>query len=155
MLWIAYLALAVVLVGALVGVNGVVLRALPTATQQVIRGVTLLLGLLIAVAAIGFVVNLASEPEHAFSEDRFPYYAFGSLWLGGLNYAVGTAIWRGSAAHLMRAVGWVLIVIPLTYPTTLTLALPLVAPLVLTVARVPPTARGERDVRHGPITARG
>jgi hypothetical protein len=60
-----------------------------------------------------------------------------ALVLGSAVYAAGLLAWRGGQALGLRTLGWLLMVAALTIPSTLTLALPLVAPLALTLANVP------------------
>lgn len=151
MIWAAYIVLVAALAAALVDLGGAILRAISLEAQQAVRMVTFVFGLLIAVAASALALDSASE-GHAFSADPLPYILFSSLGLGGVVYAVGTALWRGKAAHLLRAIGWALITVPLMFPTTLTLALVLIAPLLVTVTRMP----GERNLggtRTRPVTA--
>ena len=57
--------------------------------------------------------------------------------LGAVAYAAGLLAWRGGQAVGLRILGWVLMVIALVIPSTLTLALPLVALLATTLARLP------------------
>jgi hypothetical protein len=57
--------------------------------------------------------------------------------LGGIVYAAGLLAWRGGQALGLRVVGWVLMVAALVIPSTLTLGLPLVALLALTLALIP------------------
>jgi hypothetical protein len=131
MLWGAYLTLAVALIWAVSDGSGIALHALSPISRQVVRSATFVLGVLIAFAAVVFLREVATD--HPLSEDYVPYLFFAALGIGGLIYAAGTALWRGSLAQLMRAVGWTLIVLPMTFPSTLTLGLVLAAPLVVTV----------------------
>ena len=57
--------------------------------------------------------------------------------LGSVVYAAGLLAWRGGRALGLRVVGWVLMVAALAIPSTLTLGLPLVALLALTLAPIP------------------
>jgi hypothetical protein len=59
-----------------------------------------------------------------------------ALTLGSILYATGLLTWRGGQALGLRTLGWLLMVAALAIPSTLTLALPLVAPLALTLAHV-------------------
>lgn len=156
MLWSAYLVLIVALTGALVGATGAAFRSLRPVTQQLVRATTLLIALLFPLAAAAYFLYLAGMEDHAFSDDPFAYLMFGFLGLGGLIYAAGTAMWGGRAAHLMRAAGWVLIVIPMMIPSTLTLALVLGGPLVVTVTRIPTAEIREssKGSTQGPAAAR-
>jgi hypothetical protein len=57
--------------------------------------------------------------------------------LGGAVYAAGLLAWRGGQALGLRILGWVLMVMALVIPSTLTLGLPLVALLALALAPIP------------------
>jgi hypothetical protein len=57
--------------------------------------------------------------------------------LGAAVYAAGLVAWRGGRAVGLRILGWALMAIALVIPSTLTLALPLVALLATTLARLP------------------
>jgi hypothetical protein len=56
-----------------------------------------------------------------------------ALALGGTNFAAGVLRWRGASARRLRIVGWAAMMCALLVPTTLSLALPLVALLALTL----------------------
>lgn len=60
----------------------------------------------------------------------------GTLVLGAVAYTVGIALWIGRLAYACRLTGWIAIVTALSVPSTLTLAMPLAALLVVTVSRV-------------------
>jgi hypothetical protein len=57
--------------------------------------------------------------------------------LGAVAYAAGLLVWRGGRAVRLRILGWALMVTALVMPSTLTLALPLMALLAATLARLP------------------
>jgi hypothetical protein len=57
--------------------------------------------------------------------------------LGGAAYAAGLLAWRGGQALGLRILGWVLMVMALVIPSTLTLGLPLVALLVVALPPIP------------------
>lgn len=61
----------------------------------------------------------------------------GALSLGCVVYAAGLLAWRGGQALGLRVLGWVLMAAALVIPSTLTLGLPLVALLALTLAPIP------------------
>jgi hypothetical protein len=67
------------------------------------------------------------------------------LALGGANYAAGILVWRGTAAYRLRVAGWAAMMCALLVPSTLSLALPVVALLGLTLrsARPAPRAFGQ------------
>jgi hypothetical protein len=56
---------------------------------------------------------------------------------GGALFALGVVLWRGGAALVLRAIGWGLAVAALAVPSMLTLALPPVALLIVTLGRPP------------------
>lgn len=145
MIWGAYLALALALIWAGSDGSAVALQTVGPAVRQAVRAAAVTFGLLIALAAVAFVFNLAGEPAHAVSDDPIAYLLFASLGIGGLIHAAGAAAWRGAVAQLMRAVGWTLIVLPMTFPSTLTLGLVLAAPLVVTVVTRIPDRSGDPD----------
>ena len=55
---------------------------------------------------------------------------------GSLLYGLGVLVWDGRRAFLLRISGWGMLVVALVIPSTATLALPLVALLVPTLADV-------------------
>lgn len=66
-----------------------------------------------------------------------------SLILGGLLFIAGLWLPRAGIAHDLRVGGWLLLCAPLLIPSTLTLALPMAALLVLVVAEGEPASGGE------------
>ena len=65
--------------------------------------------------------------------------------LGGAVYAAGLLAWRGGQALGLRILGWVLMVMALMIPTTLTLGLPLVALLAVALAPIPEQVTQDRE----------
>ena len=59
-----------------------------------------------------------------------------AVTVGSVVYAGGLLAWRGGRALGLRVVGWVLVVAASAIPSTLTLGLPLVALLALTLAPI-------------------
>jgi hypothetical protein len=59
------------------------------------------------------------------------------LGAGGAVFTAGAIVWRGTAALVLRALGWGLAVAALAVPSMLTLALPPVALLIVTLGRPP------------------
>lgn len=55
---------------------------------------------------------------------------------GSLLYGLGVLVWDGRRGFLLRVSGWAMLVVALVIPSTATLALPLVALLVPTLAEV-------------------
>jgi hypothetical protein len=87
-----------------------------------------------AVGAVGLeVLGLQLRgPSHALG-----WTIGGALSLGCVVYAAGLLAWRGGQALGLRVLGWVLMAAALVIPSTLTLGLPLVALLALTLAPIP------------------
>lgn len=56
-----------------------------------------------------------------------------ALVCGAAVYVAGVAVWEGRAGRRLRTIGWIGMVVPLLVPSTLTLALPLLALLALTL----------------------
>jgi hypothetical protein len=65
--------------------------------------------------------------------------------LGGAVYAAGLLAWRGGQALGLRILGWVLMVMALVIPSTLTLGLPLVALLAVALAPIPEQVAQDRE----------
>lgn len=106
--------------------------------------------LTVAVAWLGVMLIAAQAPGQQSGIYRWSGYAVGAALLGGaLLHAVGLARWHGRAAVALRLSGWVLLTAALMVPSTMTLALPLAAAMVATLATAPPDAgtRG-RPVVH-------
>jgi hypothetical protein len=59
------------------------------------------------------------------------------MLVGALGYAIGLGVWLDRAAFALRLSGWLLMAAALVVPSTLTLALPVVAAMVVTVADLP------------------
>jgi hypothetical protein len=55
---------------------------------------------------------------------------------GSLFYLSGLVLWRGKAAFVLRLFGWLLLVVPALVPSTLSLSLPILAILAVTVSLV-------------------
>jgi hypothetical protein len=60
-----------------------------------------------------------------------------ALLLGSIAFAAGLMAWRGGQALGLRLLGYLLMVLALAIPSTLTLTLPLIAPLAVTLATIP------------------
>jgi hypothetical protein len=65
-----------------------------------------------------------------------------TLVFGAVVYVLGVLSWDGAASHQLRRVGWVAMTLALLVPTTLSLALPAIALLTLTLRRSS-TGRGQ------------
>jgi hypothetical protein len=64
---------------------------------------------------------------------------------GRRRVCAGLLAWRGGQALGLRILGWVLMVTALMIPSTLTLGLPLVALLAVTLAPIPEQAAQDRE----------
>jgi hypothetical protein len=87
-----------------------------------------------AVGAVGIAVLGLQLGDHA---HVLGWTIGGAVGLGSIVYAAGLLAWRGGQALGLRVLGWVLMVAALVIPSTLTLGLPLVAALALTLAPIP------------------
>jgi hypothetical protein len=71
------------------------------------------------------------------------------LLVGSLLYLVGLALWLERTGLILRFIGWMLAAGALAIPSTLTLLLPLVALLVLTLRpALPDQTLAARPARH-------
>jgi len=131
---LAYVFLAGVIAWALGRRGGPWILRLREPGQQRVR---LAAGMLdTAVGAIGIAVlglQLGGD-DHALV---LGWTIGAAVSLGSIVYAAGLLAWRGGQAPSLRVLGWVLMVAAFVIPSTLTLGLPLVALLVLTLAPIP------------------
>jgi hypothetical protein len=84
------------------------------------------------------------------SESQHPFrIVAGATLIGGsFLYVLGVALWRGYAAYRLRVVGWCLVAAVLSVPSTLTLALPVVAIMAAVLVEVPVAGRPSSSVLH-------
>jgi hypothetical protein len=87
----------------------------------------------VAVAAGGIAVLLIPS-DGAETTGRI---LLSTLLLGSIVYLSGLVLWRGTVAFTVRLIGWIILVIPALVPSTLSLALPALAILTLTISPVP------------------
>lgn len=134
MLLLAYAFLAGVIAWTLGRRGGPWVLGLGEPGQQRVR---LAVGMLdTAVAAIGIAVlglQLGGD-DHALV---LGWTIGAAVSLGSIVYAAGLLAWRGGQALGLRVLGWVLMVAAFAIPSTLTLGLPLVALLALSLAPIP------------------
>jgi hypothetical protein len=131
-LLLAYAFLAGVIVWALGRRDGAWVLQLSEPGQQRVR---LAAGMLdTAVGAIGIAVLGLQFGDHA---HVLGWTIGGAVSLGSVLYAAGLLAWRGGRALGLRVLGWVLMVAAFVIPSTLTLGLPLVAPLALALTPIP------------------
>jgi hypothetical protein len=99
--------------------------------------------LVTAVSAMGIaVLGLQLVGDHA---HVLGWTIGAAVSLGGAVYAAGLLAWRGGQALGLRILGWVLMVMALVIPSTLTLGLPLVALLAVALAPIPERVAQDRE----------
>jgi len=135
MLDIAYLVFLVALVWAVIRQRRPWIGRVSGAGQQGLRLTALVVA--IAIGSLGMLV-IAIQPAGQHGIYRWLGYAVGSTMLvGALLYTIGLAVWLDRPALALRLSGWMLMAVALVVPSTLTLALPVVAALVVTLANIP------------------
>jgi hypothetical protein len=102
--------------------------------------VSLGLGALGVVAAVDLIRHAEATDESVLAASL----VFGSLAAGGLAFAAGVALWRGTMGLTLRVAGWMLIVLSLAMPSTMTLALPFASVLVVGTRRFRSRGGGAR-----------
>ena len=122
MIFVAYGCLVVALAGLLI--RGDAFR-LPKRYDVLVRLVGVAGG-----AAMAGISLLVLATSHATSLGRIVVVM---LLLGSVLYLGGSALWHEQAGIVLRLVGWTFAVVALAIPTTLTLLLPLVSLLGLTL----------------------
>jgi hypothetical protein len=135
MLDLAYLVFLIALVWAVIRRRRPWISRISAASQQALRLIAMVLA--IAIGSLGCLV-IAIQPPGQHGIYRWLGYAVGSTMLvGALQYAVGLGIWLDRPAFALRLSGWMLMAAALVVPSTLTLALPVVAAMVVTLANIP------------------
>jgi hypothetical protein len=127
MVFLAYLTLSVALLSLFGRETRSWLRKAETQRELAVRVVALVAGV---AGVLTGVVLLEGESGR---ELRLL-----ALLAGGSSiFVLGVILWRGRAALMLRTLGWVLAVGALVVPSILTLALPPVALLIVTLGRAP------------------
>jgi hypothetical protein len=135
MLDIAYLVFLIALVWAVIRRRRPWIGRVSGAGQQALRLTALVLA--IAIGSLGCLV-IAIQPAGQHGIYRWWGYAIGSTMLvGALTYAIGLCVWLDRTAFALRLSGWILMAAALVVPSTLTLALPVVAAMAVTLANIP------------------
>jgi hypothetical protein len=143
MLDIAYLVFLIALAWAVIGRRRPWISRVGGGGQQGLRLTAMALA--IAVGGLGCLV-IAIQPPGQHGIYRWSGYAVGSTMLvGALLYAIGLWSWLDRTAFALRLSGWILMAAALVVPSTLTLALPVVAAMVVTVANIPSGRGPERS----------
>jgi hypothetical protein len=135
MIDVAYLLFFIALVWAVIRRRRPWIGRVSGAGQQGLRLSAMVLA--IAIGSLGMLV-IAIQPPGQHGIYRWLGYAVGSTMLvGALLYAIGVGVWLDRPAFALRLSGWILMAAALVVPSTLTLALPVVAALVVTLANLP------------------
>lgn len=103
-------------------------RRAQDAVRTVAGGLSLLVGMLTSVLFVS-----SGETHASLSEAFVTYLALSALLTGSALYTLGAVIWRGRSGFRLRVTGWLFLVVIAAIPSQLTLLLPLVVPLVLTL----------------------
>jgi hypothetical protein len=127
MVFLAYLTLSVALLSLLGRETRTWLRKTEPQRELGVRMGALAVGVAGVLAAL---VLLEGE-----SGRELRLLAF--LAVGSGAFVLGVLLWRGRVALMLRALGWALAVAALAVPSILTLALPPVALLIVTLGRAP------------------
>ncbi len=131
----AYLLLFLAIVWMALQGRGPWLSRLDQRRQQNARTLAMIPTVLLVVLGVVIVAlqGRGDAPHSALS------WLIAALTLAGsLLYGLGVLAWYGRPAFLLRVIGWAMLVVALVIPSTATLALPLVALLVPTLAVVRP-----------------
>ena len=144
MLLLAYVFLAGMIAWTLGRPGGPWVLRLGEPGQQRVRLAAGMLDTAVGALGIALLVQLAGG-DHALV---LGWTIGAAVSLGSILYAAGLLAWRGGQALGLRVLGWVLMVVALAIPSTLTLGLPLVALLALTLAPIPQ----QKAAQRGPAT---
>jgi hypothetical protein len=147
-MWLLGLLLVVAAVVATLS-GGTLVKRLSDQRRRVLRWVLLLLTFGMLGADLLLLVS-SEEPAELPSLVILLVFATGALLMLG-----GLALWAGQAALLLRFLGWSLMVLTAAIPSVLSLSLPLLAALALTLVGVSSSGTGSRStVRARPGAAR-
>jgi hypothetical protein len=148
MLDLAYLVLLIALVWAVIRRRRPWISRVSAASQQALRLTAMVLA--IAIGMLGCLV-IAIQPPGQHGIYRWLGYAVGSTTLvGALLYAIGLVVWLDRSALALRLSGWMFMAAALVVPSTLTLALPVVAAMVVTLATIPSGREPQRSTLGRP-----
>jgi hypothetical protein len=148
MIDVAYLVFLIALVWAVIGRRRPWISRVRGAGQQGLRLTAMVLA--IAIGSLGCLV-IAIQPPGQHGIYRWSGYAVGSTMLvGALLSAIGLGVWLDRTAFVLRLSGWMLMAAALVVPSTLTLALPVAAAMIVTVANIPSGRGIQRSTLGGP-----
>jgi hypothetical protein len=143
MLDVAYLVFLIALVWAVIRRRRPWIGRISGPGRHVLRLTAVVLA--IAIGSLGCLV-IAVQPPGQHGIYRWSGYAVGStMVVGALLYAIGLGIWLDRPALALRLSGWTLMAAALLVPSTLTLALPVVAAMVVTLANIPSGQEPQRS----------
>jgi hypothetical protein len=146
MIDLAYLVFLIALVWAVIRRRRPWISRVSGAGQQGLRLTGMVMA--IAIGSLGCLV-IAIQPPGQHDIYRWSGYAVGSTMLvGALLYAIGLGVWLDRTAFALRLSGWMLMAAALVVPSTLTLALPVVAAMIVTVGNIP-SGRGPQQSTLG------
>ena len=148
MIDVAYLVFLIALVWAVIRRRRPWISRVSGAGQQGLRLTAMVLA--IAVGSLGCLV-IAIQPPGQHCIYRWSGYAVGSTMLvGALLYAIGLVVWLDRSALALPLSGWMLMAAALVVPSTLTLALPIVAAMIVAVANIPSGRGTQRSTLRRP-----
>ena len=104
------------------------------ATEDAVRAAALAFSVVVTFAFSGLFVGGVLDGHDG---DLLALTVLAAGCAGAVAYTVGAARWNGRRARRNRVVGWILLALALGFPSTLTLALPLLIPLAGTLVLVP------------------
>jgi hypothetical protein len=112
-------------------------RELVERRRVLVRSSTAALAALFAAGAAARFLFVLGDPEQSWNGAPGAYLVPAAVALGAVLY-LGAAWSSNRLALLVRRAGWVLMAAALLFPSTFSLALPLVAALAVTLARPTP-----------------
>jgi hypothetical protein len=116
-----------------------------------VRGATAALAAVIAAGAALRLQHVVDDPALVWAQDRWAFVIPASVAVGGMLYVATSILGQGTVLIGFRWAAWLLMTVPLLVPSTFSLALPLVAPLAMTLTSLPlgsPDRRGEPAARR-------
>lgn len=133
MIFVAYLLLLLAVVWMARQLPNPWLSRLNVRRQQTARTVAMIPAVLLVVLGVMLVgLQVGRDGPHS----ALSWLIAAMTLAGSLLYGLGVLAWDGRPAFLLRVIGWAMLVVALVIPSTATLALPLVALLVPTLAVV-------------------
>ena len=148
MIDVAYLVFLIAIVWAVLRRRRPWIRQVSSPGRQAVRLTAMVLA--IAIGSLGCLI-IAIQPPGQHGVYRWLGYGVGSTMLvGGLLYVIGLGVWIDRTAFALRLSGWMLMAAALVVPSTLTLALPVVAAMIVTVANIPSRGGSQRSTQGRP-----